>query len=55
MPIKISQPMLYAMFLLKTGEAKTAYRAAQLAGIHQSTISRSRLYKEWKSKQENAK
>tara|TARA_R110000822_G_scaffold301108_3_gene424826 strand:- start:1575 stop:1733 length:159 start_codon:yes stop_codon:yes gene_type:complete len=45
MTARISPEMLKALELIKQG--LTPYAAAKAVGIEQSTISRSRLYKDW--------
>jgi hypothetical protein len=49
MPARVSAEMLRALELIKGGA--TPYRAAKETGLHESTISRSRLYRAWLAEQ----
>lgn len=48
MSARVSQEMLRALELIKKGYS--AGQAAKEVGIHRSTISRSKLYKEYREK-----
>ncbi len=56
MGARVSQAMIDAMAMLRAGKGKvSAYAAAKAFGLSRSSISESKLYREWKKEQENAK